>query len=136
MPSSAILLAVWFLSLTTQRSKFLPHEVQGSLLYSFGCYLMSLMVLNVFVLRKFLWFFELNNFYIIIVNILLILSKYRLTLPSYRIKTNFAADCFNRKFSFFCYYEFSCTIFWLFCKIAHFCCCFCFFCKLSHYLTI
>ena len=29
---------------------------------SFGCYIMSLMLLNVFVLKKFLWFFELVIF--------------------------------------------------------------------------
>ena len=65
LPSIVILLAVWVLSLTTQRSKFLPQEVQVNFLFSFGCYLMSLMILNVFILRKFLWFFELVNFFIL-----------------------------------------------------------------------
>ena len=51
-----------FLSLTTQRSKFLPQKVQESFFYSFGCYLMSLMLLKVVVLRNFLRLFEIVNF--------------------------------------------------------------------------
>ena len=86
LPSINILLAVWFLSLTTHRSKFLPQEVQVNFWNSFDCYLMSLMLLNVFVLRKFLWFFELVSFFIILVNILLILSKYSSTFPPYRVQ--------------------------------------------------
>ena len=35
-----------------------------------------------------------------------ILKKYGSTLPPYRIKTNFVADCFNRRFSCLWYYEF------------------------------
>ena len=123
-----ILLAVWFLSLTTQKSKFLPQEVQVNLFYSFGCYLMSLMLLNVFVLRKFLWFFEINflNFFS---EPFAYLSKYRSTFPPYRKQSNFVVDCFKRRFSCFRYYEFSDIIFEFLFIIAHFCCCFCFFCS-------
>ena len=134
MPSIVFLLAVWFLSLTAQWSKCFPHVVQVKLFYSFGCYLMSLMLLKVFVLRKFLWFFEFVNF-------LYYFSQHfaysqEVPFPPYRIKLIFVADCFNRRSSCFWYYEFSFKIFWFLCIIAHFCCCFCFFCKLSQYITI
>ena len=46
------------------------------------------------------------SIYIILVNILLILSKYRSAFPPYKRKTFFVADCFNRRFSCFGYYEF------------------------------
>ena len=59
------------------------------------------MLLNVFVKGNFCDFLNLSIFYIFSINILLILSKYRSTFPLYEIKTNFVADCFNRRFSGF-----------------------------------
>ena len=44
---------VGFLSLTTQGSNWLPYELQVNLYHAFGCYLMALMLFNIFVLRKF-----------------------------------------------------------------------------------
>ena len=72
-------------------------------------------------------FLNLSIFYIILVNILFILNKYWSILPPYRIQTNFVADCFNRWFSCFWYYEFSNKIFWFLSIFSPFCCCFCFF---------
>ena len=76
------------------------------------------------------------HIFFILVNILLILSKYRSTSPPYKMKTYFVADCINRRFSYFWYNEISYKIFWFLRIIAHFCCWFCFFCKLSYDLTI
>ena len=114
-------------NLTIQRSKFITQEVQVILLYSLGCDLMSLMILNVFVLRKFFW--TCQFFIFILVNILFILSKYRSTSSPYRIQTNFVADCLMRRFSCFSYYRFSYKILWFLCINYHFFFCFCFFCK-------
>ena len=75
-------------------------------------------------------FWTCQIFYIILVKILLILSKYRSTFPLHRIQTNFVAYCFNRWDSCFWYNEFSYKILWFLCIISHFCCCFCFLYKL------
>ena len=57
------------------------------------------MFLNVFVLKKFLWFFEFVNFFdVILVNILHVLSKYRSTFRPHRKQTNFVADCLTKGF--------------------------------------
>ena len=137
LPSIVILLAVWFFSLATQRCKFLPQEKQVNLFYSSGCYLMSLILLNVLVFRKLLWFFELVMFfYITLVNVLLIISMYRSIFHAYRTKIKLVADYFNRRSPCFCYYEFSYKIFRFLCIIDQFCCCLRFFCKMSHYLLI
>ena len=95
----------------------------------------SMALRNVFVLRKFQWFFELVNFLYYSSQFLRILSKYRSILSSlyllpYRVQFNFVAHCFNGKISCFWYYEFSYKFSWFLCIIAHFCCSFCFFGKL------
>ena len=103
------------------------QELQVNNFYSLGCYLTFLMLLSVSVLRKFLWFFELLNFFILFQSTFCLFSvgrgQYFLLIEK---KTNFVADCFNRRFSCFWYYKFSYKIFWFLWIIAQFCCCFLF----------
>ena len=82
--------------------------------YSFGCYLMSLMLLNAFVLGKICDFLNLSIFYNILVNNLFILSKCRSISPPYEdelilwpiVLTEsflaFGTTSFHTKFSDFC----------------------------------
>ena len=106
-----------------------------NLYHAFGCYLMSLMSLNIFVLRNFqrLWNCQ----------FLIFLSTFSL----FSVQTDqilfivefiqiFLLYCFERTVSWLWYYEFSYKILYFLCTITHFCWCFCFFGKLSQYLTI
>ena len=81
-----------------------------NLFYSFGFYLISYVIEFMFQ-GNFYDFLNLSIFYIILINILLILSEYRSTFPPYRLQTNFVAACFSRRFYCFWYYEFSYKIF-------------------------
>ena len=76
------------------------------------------------------------SIYIILVNILLILSKYRSAFPPYKRKTFLWPIVLTEGFLALVTTSFWYKIFWFLCVIAHFCCCFCFFCKLSHFLTL
>ena len=85
--------------------------MQANLFYSFGRNLMSLMLLNVFVLRKFLCFFELVNFlyffsfFSVSTNQHFFLIEYKLILWPIVLTEGFLAfgtTNFHTKFSDFC----------------------------------
>ena len=64
----------------------------------FGCYLMSLMLLNVSVLREFQEFLNLSIFYFSLVNYLIIPSNYRPNILPYRMQFVFVADVLTERF--------------------------------------